>query len=254
MQEYKNLKDFAKICSLFNDLQTDEIGVTKISKTLGMSLSKISRMLSTLDGDGFFEKNKKTGKYRLGSLFFELGIVYAYHSPLRQIIRPHVEQIANESRVTASWGILRKNRVIIMDRIQKLPLDTLSYRIGLNLPTYTTAAGKILMSYLPEEEQNRILESVNLRKITDATVADPEKIKENLKLYRERGYSTDEEETQEGVIAIAVPITNNEGQVIASISLMDEKSRTSPEKLFRKVDYLKKKALFISRQLGFRDY
>lgn len=254
MQEYKNLKDFAKICSLFDDLQTEEIGVTKISNTLGMSLSKISRMLSTLDGEGFFEKNEKTGKYRLGALFFELGIVYAYHSPLRRIIRPHVELIANESNVTASWGILRKNRVIIMDRIQKIPLDTLSYRIGLNLPIYTTAAGKILMASLPEEEQDRILLSVNLLKITDATVVDHEKIKENLKLFKERGYSTDEEETQDGVIAIAVPITNNVGQTIASISLMDEKSRTSPENLFGKVDYLKQKALFISRQLGFREF
>ncbi len=254
MQEYKNLKDFAKICSLFDDLQIEEIGVTQISKTLGMSLSKISRMLSTLEGEGFFEKNKYTGKYRLGALFFELGILYAYHSPLRKIIRPHVEQIATESKVTVTWGILRKNRVIIMDRIQNLPIDTLAYRIGLNIPIYSSAAGKILMSFLPEEEQDRILRSIHLVKHTDATVTDPEIIKENLKLFRERGYSTDEEETLEGVVAIAVPIRDSNGQVIASISLNDEKSRTSPDKLFGKLDYLKEKALFISRQLGFGDF
>jgi DNA-binding IclR family transcriptional regulator len=252
MQEYKNLKDFAKICSLFNDLQTEEVGVTKISKTLNMSLSKISRMLSTLESEGFFEKSEKTGKYRLGPLFFELGILYAYHSPLRKIIRPHVEQIANESKVTVTWGILRKNRIIIMDRIQNLPIDTLAYRIGLNIPIHSTAAGKILMSYLPEEEQDRILQSIHLEKNTDATVVDPKLIKENLKLFKERGYSTDEEETQEGLIAIAVPIRDSHGQVIASISLNDQKSQTSKETLFKKVDYLKEKALFISRQLGFR--
>ena len=56
------------------------------------------------------------------------------------------------------------------------------------------------------------------------------------------------------MIAIAVPIKDSNGQVIASISLNDEKSRTSPDKLFGKVDYLKEKALFISRQLGFGDF
>jgi DNA-binding IclR family transcriptional regulator len=93
-----------------------------------------------------------------------------------------------------------------------------------------------------------------LVKNTDATVIDPEIIKENLKLFRKRGYSTDEEETLEGVVAIAVPIKDSNGQVIASISLNDEKSRTSPDKLFGKVDYLMEKALFISRQLGFGDF
>ena len=254
MQEYKNLKDFAKICSLFNDLQIEEIGVTEISKKLGMSLSKISRMLSTLEREGFFEKDQKTGKYRLGTLFFELGIVHAYHFPLRKIIRPHIEQIAHECNVTASWGILRNNRVIIMDRIQKLLVDTLAYRMALNLPIYSTAAGKIFMAYLPETERERILQSVNLLKFTDATVVDPEKIRENLKIFKKRGYSTDEEETTEGVIAIAVPIIDSNGKAIASISLMAEKSKTSPEVLFKKADYLKKKALLISRQLGFRDF
>jgi DNA-binding IclR family transcriptional regulator len=210
-------------------------------------------MLGTLEIEGFFEKSENNGKYRLGPLFFELGILYAYHSPLRKIIRPHIEQIATESKVTVTWGIYKKNRVIIMDRIQNLPADALAYRIGLNIPIYSAAAGKILMSYLPEEEQDRILQSVNLVKHTDSTVIVPETIKENLKRFRERGYSTDEEETLQDVIAIAVPIRDSHGRAIASISLNDEKSRTSPEKLFGKVDYLKEKALFISRQLGFED-
>jgi len=252
-QGYKTLKDLAKIISLFNTFQTEERSITEISKVLGMLPSKVSRMIRTLEGEGFFEKNLETGKYRLGIGFFELGMVYILNFPLRKILRPHIEQMAKELNLTASWAILNNSRVIVVDRVQNLNIDLLTYRIGLNLPIHSTSLGKVLLTYLPEEEQNRILKSVNLTKLTSKNIVDENLIKENLKFIRERGYATDEGETHEDLNCIAAPIRNGNGEVIAAINLMDEKSRTSAEKLFGFVDYLKAKALFISRQLGYRN-
>lgn len=251
-QNYKTLKDFSNILSLFNDLRIEELSVSEISKALGMSPSKVSRMLATLTPDGLFERNSDTGKYCLGIGFFELGIMYAFHYPLRKIIRPHIEQMAKELNLTASWAIFRHSKVIVVDRVQNLNIDMLAYRIGLNLPIHTTSVGKVLLAYLSEEEQDRILGSIDLIKFTDATVVDRKLIKENLRLIRERGYATDEGETHEDLNCIAVPIRNGLGDVIAAINLMDERSRTSAEKIFQYAGYLKEKALFISRQFGYR--
>jgi IclR family KDG regulon transcriptional repressor len=159
-QNYKTVKDFLNILSLLNDFQTEEMSVSEISKALEMSPSKVSRMLGTLEGGAFFERNSKTNKYRLGIAFFELGMVYAFHLPLRKIIRPHIEQMAKELNITASWGILRNTKIIVMDRVQNLNIDMLAHRIGLNMPIQTTSIGKVLMAYLSEEEQDRILESL----------------------------------------------------------------------------------------------
>ena len=156
-----------------------------------------------------------------------------------------------ELNLTASWGILRNDKVIVVDRIQNLNIDLLAHRLGLNLPIHSTSIGKVLLAYLPEEEQNRILKSINPVKLTDATIVDLKIIKKHLKLIRERGYSTDEGETHEDLNCMAAPIRNGNGEVIAAINLMDEKSRTNAEKLFQFADYLKEKALFISRQLGY---
>jgi DNA-binding IclR family transcriptional regulator len=251
-QGYKTLKDLAKIISLFNTFKVEERSVTEVSKALEMLPSKVSRMLKTMEGEGFFEKNLETGKYRLGIGFFELGMVYIFNFPLRKIMRPHIEQMAKELNLTASWAILNNSKVIVVDRVQNLNIDLLTYRIGLNLPIHSTSLGKVLLAYLPEEEQNRILKSVNLTKLTSKNIVDENLIKENLKLIRERGYSTDEGETHEDLNCIAAPIRNGNGEVIAAINLMDEKSRTSAEKLFGFADYLKEKVLFISRQLGYR--
>jgi DNA-binding IclR family transcriptional regulator len=252
-QGYKTLKDLAKIVSLFNSFQVEERSVTEISKALGMLPSKVSRMVRTLEAEGFFDKNPETGKYRLGIGFFELGMAYAFNFPLRKIIRPHIEQMAKELNLTASWGILKNSKVIVIDRIQNLNIDLLSHRIGLNLPIHTTSIGKVLLAYAPEEEQDEMLRSSNFVKFTDKTIVDIDVIKENLKIIKERGYSTDAEETHEDLNCIAAPIKNGFGDVIAAINLMDEKSRTSSEKLFQFADYLKEKALFISSQLGYRN-
>ncbi len=252
-QGYKTLKDLARIISLFNTFQVDERSVTEISKALGMLPSKVSRMIRTLENEGFFEKNLENGKYRLGVQFFELGMAYAFNFPLRKVLRPHLEEIFKELNFTISWGMLKNDKVVVVDRIQNLNIDLLTHRLGLNIPIHSSSIGKVLLSYLPEREQDRILRSTNLVKFTDATLTDQKLIKKNLKLIQERGFSTDEGETHGDLNCMAAPIRNGKGEVIAAINLMDEKNRTSAEKLFGFADYLKEKALFISRQLGYRN-
>jgi DNA-binding IclR family transcriptional regulator len=214
--------------------------------------SKVSRMIRTLEPEGFFERNSETGKYRLGIGFFELGIAYIANLPLRKIIRPHIEQMAKELNLTASWGILRNDRVAVIDRVQNLNIDLLSHRVGLNLPIHSTSIGKVLLAYLPEEDRARVLQSINLTRYTDATITDRDLIIENLKLVREKGFSIDSGETHEDLLCIGCPVMDGSGKVIAALNLMDEKSRTSLEKLLQRVDYLREKAQFISRQLGYR--
>jgi DNA-binding IclR family transcriptional regulator len=161
--------------------------------------------------------------------------------------------MAKELNMTVSWAILKGSSVIVVDRVQNLNIDLLTSRLGLNLPIYSTSLGKILLAYLPPEEQKRILESVELRKFTSKTIVDLDGLIKHLKLCAERGYSTDEAETHEDLDCLAAPIRDSGGKVVAGINIMDERSRTSAEKLFQLADYLKEKALFISRQLGYGD-
>jgi DNA-binding IclR family transcriptional regulator len=249
--DYKTLRDLAEIVRVFNTFSVEERSVMEISKAVKMSPSKISKMIRTWESEGFFEKNPENGKYRLGFGFFELGVVYAFHLPLRKIVRPHIEQISKELNITTSYAIFKNGKPIIVDRIQSVNIDLFPYRVGFNLPVHSTSVGKILLAYLPEEEQDKIFGSYSLMKFTDSTVVDINSIKENLRLVRERDYATDEGETYKDWNCISASIRNGNGDVIGAITLIDEESRTSVEKLFSLNGYLKEKALFISRQLGF---
>ncbi len=249
---YKTLRDLAKILSLFDSYQIEERSVGELSKGLDMFPSKVSRMLGTLESEGFFEKNPGSRKYRLGIKFFELGMIYASNFPYRKVVRPHLEQIAKELNLTASWAILRGDKIIAVDRIQNLNFDMLTQSMGMSNPIHCTAIGKVFLAYLSPSEQERILNSINLVKFTRKTLIDRKLIMKNLANVKERGYATDEEETYEDLNCIAAPIRNDTARVIAAINLMDNKLRTTPEKLFNYADYLKEKALFISRQIGYK--
>lgn len=251
VQNYKSLGAFSQILHLFNESWVEELSVTEVAKTLGMVSSKASRMLATLERENLFVRNQESGKYRLGPIFFGLGMNFAFHSPLRKIMRPHLELMAKEKGLTASFGIISNNSVIAVDRIENLNIDLIAHRIGFNIPVHSTSIGKILLAYLPLEKQDEILASASLVKFTEATIVDPKVLKEKLKQYKASGYATDEGETHEDLNCIAAPIKNSTGEVVAALNLMAERSRISAEKLFENADYLKEKALFISRQLGY---
>jgi IclR family KDG regulon transcriptional repressor len=214
---------------------------------------KVSRMLRTLEDDAFFERNKETGKYRLGSIFFELGLIYAFHFPLRRIMRPHIEEIARKLNGTASWSILKNDKIIVMDRAKSLNHDVPAYRIGLNPPIHCTCAGRLLMAHVPEEEQDRILQVVDLVKYTDTTLVDPELIKENLKLVKEQGYADCQGEIHKDLGCVAAPVKDSNSEVIAAVNILYMRSQTEEEERPQIIDYMIRKSLFVSRQLGYGD-
>jgi IclR family KDG regulon transcriptional repressor len=252
MKKYNTLHDLASIFQLFNNYKVEERSIAEISKTLGITRNKVSRMMSTLEDKGFFDKNLETGKYRLGMGFLELGIVYAFNLPLRKIIRPHIEQISKELKFSVSWAILKDSKIVVIDRVQNLGVDLMTYNMGLTVPVHSTSIGKILLAFLSEEEQDKILQASEITKFTEATVVDRELIKGELRAIRQMGYATDKGETYKGINCIAVPIKNGIGDVIAAVNLMEQDSGNRPEKVSQFIDYLKEKALFISRQLGYR--
>ncbi len=248
---YKTLKDLVKILSLFNSSDSQERSITEISKLLGMLPSKVSRMIRTLEPEGFFKKNPQTRKYRLGIEFFRLGIAYAHHSPLRKVVRPHLEQMAKETHLIAACGVLKNGDVVLIDRLETLTIDLISVRMVLNLPVHATAIGKALLAYLPESEQETILRSVQLKKFTPATVTDLKNIKQNLEQVRKHGYAVDLGETHENLNSIAAPIKNESNQTVAAFGLSGDRSQFPEEKVPELLPYLVEKANFVSRQLGF---
>jgi IclR family transcriptional regulator, KDG regulon repressor len=245
---YKTLVDLARILSLFEIPDEEERSVSNISKSLQMLPSKVSRMLKTLEADGLFEKNPKTGKYRLGGRLLQLGLFYTLNHPLRRIILPHLEHMAKELGLLVSWAIFKNDRVIIIDRLNS---NNVPHLIGLDTSLPSSSYGKLFLAYLSPEEQEHVIKTLTLVRFTPSTKIELEAIREDLKLVKQRGYAIDNEEVQKGIWGITAPVFDCHQDHVAAVTIVAKTSNFDKDRLPEIITYLTEKTSFISRQLGY---
>jgi DNA-binding IclR family transcriptional regulator len=247
---YKNLDDFSRILSLFEQQGAEERGVNEISRSLEMLPSKASRMLRKMETDRWLERSPRTGKYRIGARFLQIGLLYVLNHPLRPLMLPHLEQIAKEmpSFIT-TWNIFENDRVIVVDHL-RFYHGPLIHLLGSDVPLHSSSTGKVFLAYLSDEEQDRVVGSLAFVRFTPGTITDPQAMREELKLIRARGYALDEEETREGTSSVSAPVLDSAGKMVAALTVLGESSAFSADKA-PEIQYLREKGLFISRQLGY---
>jgi DNA-binding IclR family transcriptional regulator len=247
---YKTLKDFSRILSLFEVQDVEERSVSDISKSLQMLPSKVSRMLRTVEMEGLVERNPHTGKYRIGARFLQIGLLYVLNHPLRRVILPHVEQTAKDLGLLSAWGIFKNGRAIIVDRVQSDNGPPI-HLLGSNVPLHSSSYGKLFLAYLSGEDQDRVMKTLAFLKLTPATIVDAESMRKELKRVREKGYAVDQGETREEIVGIAAPVFDDCEELVAALTVSGRSPEFSKDRS-SEIAYLTEKALFISRQLGYR--
>ena len=247
---YKLVKDLASIVSVFEKYAGHEVGVADISKSINMLPSKTSRLLRSLESEGFFVKNPDSGKYRIGPKFLGLGLLYLSSHPLRKIILPHLEYMAKELGLSTGWGIFQDDKVIVVDRFHSLK-KSLTSRVGLNVPLHSSSYGKLFLAFLPTQEQERLLGSIDFIKFTTLTISGVKQLREQIEMIKEKGYAVDEGEMAIDMVGIAAPIFSSDGEVVAALSASAAKDNLKNIVLRRAVEHLTERAFFISRQIGY---
>ena len=245
---YKTLGDFTRILALFEEPDVSEKGVNEIAKSLGMLPSKVSRMLKTLEVDGWVERNPRTGKYRIGARFLQIGLLYALNHPMRRLVIPHLEQTARDLGLLTAWGIFKNDKVIVVDRFQ-LDHGPLIHLLGSNVPLHSSSYGKLFLAYAPKEQRERLLKSLVFTKLGPRTILGVEALREELQEVTDKGYALDNEETREGVTGIGAPIFDDSQEIVAALTISARTANFSVG-MASEITYLREKALFISRQLG----
>jgi IclR family transcriptional regulator, KDG regulon repressor len=250
---YKIVKDFSRIVSFFENCGGEERSVTEISKSLQMLPSKVSRLLRTLEAEGFFERGSSAGKYRAGSRFLKLAFLYVFNHPLRRIILPHLEHMVQELGLSAGWGILRNGQIIVIDYLH-FGKRSLVSRVGSNVPLHSSSYGKLFLAHMPGPEQKRLINSMTYTRYTPATISDPKQMRKEIEQVMRNGYALDQEETGADMVGIGAPIFGGSSDIVAVLSIMGERSRLAPDNLKNTIGYLTGRARFISRQLGYEDH
>lgn len=196
-----------------------EMGVTEIANSIGLSKSSIFRILYTLEKNEFVFKTSNL-KYRLGIKLAYYGSIVTENLNIINLIRPFLQELRDTHNETAHLGILDDDlNIIFMAKELSSSTIQMTSKVGHKLPFYISAMGKILVANQMDNHLLEILREYNYIKYTNNTITKYDEIVEMLNTIREHNYSIDEEESEEGLTCIAVPIRDFTGRVIAAISI-----------------------------------
>lgn len=226
-----------------------ELGVTVISERLGLHKSTVSRLLSTLLQEGFVEQNRETGKYRLGLGLVSLAGYALERIDLRRVAHPHLVSLAELSQENINITILDGNECVNIERVASPRLIRYVGSIGRRTPLHCTSTGKVLLAYMTSAERDAVL-SPKLTRYTANTIVDRQTLEEVLEQVRAQGYALARQEYEEDLTAIAAPICNHLGRVIAAVSISGPTYRLEADKIEAFAGPLRETARKISAQLG----
>ena len=196
-----------------------ELGIAELSRKLGLGKSTVFRLVSTLAARGFLTKNPANDKYRLGMKALYIGGLALRQIDLVKDSRPFLDTLVLKSGEAAHLAILDEGHIIFINKAESGRAMSMGSTIGARMPAYITATGKTLLAHLPDDELEAYLRQTQFKRYTANTITDPDQLRSCLQEIRARGYGTDMEESEEGLMCIAAPVRNNRGQVIAAMSI-----------------------------------
>lgn len=246
-----------KALSLLNYFSEEqrELSLKEISERSGLPKPTAYRLLSSLQACGFLIKTKEgehDSKYRLGLKLLELGNLVSEQLELRQIAKPFMEQLGQQINEAVHIVIVHDDQAVYIDKVESSRALRLYTKVGKSSPLYIGSGPKLLLAYMPENEQNRIL-SKPLKSLIDQKPIDKEKLLVELEKIKNQGYSISVDEQDLNTTGVSYPIYDYKKNVIAALTVsglssyfendnlqyIKEKTKETAEKISSSLGYIK---------------
>jgi IclR family KDG regulon transcriptional repressor len=225
---------------------TDEtdLGLTELASRVGLHKSTTHRLLASLEGKGFVIRNPSTDKYRLGFRVWELSANLAQSDDPSIVLLPEMELLRDRVGETISLYVRDGNERIRIQAVQSRQSIRRVAQVGARLPLYVGASSKILAAYAGSEflQRWRTEETWPEGFDVDAYYA-------QLADIREKGYATSVEEREVGAAAVAAPIVNRAGSLVAALSVSGPASRLTADIMHEHADTIKATAVRMSKMV-----
>lgn len=227
-----------------------ELGVTELSHRLGLAVSTVHRLLSTLTDEGLLERGP-TGRYRLGLQIYELGLTVFPDRDLHEAALPVLASLRQATAQSVQMGVLDDHEVVYVERLQGPQTVSVFRRAGHRLPAHATSTGKVLLAHLPPEVRADWLRDWRPVRLTPYTITDRWVLLTQLQQVAERGWARNVQESVIGGVSVAAPVRDRKGSVIAAISVVSPVTRARQGLSGHQVAVVKAASL-ISARLGDR--
>ncbi len=188
------------------------------------------------------------GTYRLGIRLLELGNLVRLRLDVRQEALPHMQRLHEELREPVNLSVRQGDEVVYVERVSsRSPMMRVVQNVGARAPLHVTAVGKVFLAEEGADAGRAYAQRTGLARLTDFTLADPALLDGELAQVRAQGFAVDREEAEKGVSCIGAGIRDDDGQLVAGLSVSAPSDRLDPSWSGR----VRETAERISRALGY---
>lgn len=221
-----------------------------VNEALGLPKPTIHRLFATAEAEGFLQRDIDGRSYSLGRRMRLLSINTLSSERVRTVRLAVLKSLAVAVGETCNLAIPEREGMFYLDRVETHWPLRIQLPVGTQVPFHCTASGKMYLSTLRTDYLERFLKNYALEKQTDKTITDPAKLQAELEITRERGYATDNEEFMTGMTAIAVPILDNRGRLLSTLSIHAPEQRRHLPDLVEYLTPLRKAATELAAIVG----
>jgi IclR family transcriptional regulator, KDG regulon repressor len=223
--------------------------IRELAKDVHLPRSIVHRLISTLEGEGYIQKNSANPGYRLGTKLWSLGCAAIQGLEIREVTRPYLEELSSKTNELVALGILDGGEVVYLDKIDCSRAVRAYIPIGGRAPAYCISTGKAILAHCADHQLLKIASS--MKKFTAHTVVGMDALKKHLAEIRKRGYSINFGEWHEDLGGVASAIRDREANIVAAIGVTVPIHRLAKETIDQLGRLVMKAAAEISHELGY---
>jgi IclR family pca regulon transcriptional regulator len=203
-----------------------QLTISQLSVRTALSRAAVRRCLYTLKQLGFAASDDGRHFY-LRPRILSLGHSYISSMPLASSVQPILEHLSRTLHESSSIATLDGLEIIYVARASATRIMSIDLGVGSRLPAFCTSMGRVLLANLPPEELESCLARIEFKNYTDRTVSNAEKLRQILRLVQRNGYAIVDQELEQGLRSMAVPIQSPAGKVVAALNVGAHAQRVS---------------------------
>ncbi len=218
-----------------------------IGKAVGLPKPTVHRLFQTAEAEGFLQRDLDGRHYGPGPRLRSLAVGIMSSQHMRTARVAILKRIAEEVGETCNLVIPDREGMVYLDRVETHWPLRIQLPVGTQVPFHCTASGKMYLSSLKPSLLAGYLDACALEMHTDHTIQSPKALSAELDVIRERGYSTDDQEFLDGMVAVAVPIFDDRDRFAAAIAVHAPLMRHQIDSLVSALPTLRKAAATVAK-------
>ena len=203
--------------------QRPAMTLSEAALAANVSRATARRILRTLAELGYVEQRGR--EFSLSPNILQLGFAYLATQNWIERAVPLMKDLSERVRESCSAAILQGTEIVYVARVPTRRIMSVGISVGSRLPAFHTAVGRVQLGFLDPSEVWRRLKSLRLEPMTPSTITDLQALFERIRDDHAQGFSIVDEELERGLRAIAVPIVDRQGEVVAALNLSTHSTR-----------------------------